>query len=227
MSARRVLFWSGLAALLAGGMMLAYVGWQLYGTDIVSKRHQEQLVDELRAEWAKEAGEPGLDPRSGPGEATALIRIPRFGSTYVMPVLEGTTDDVLAQGFGHFLGTAAPGEVGNFAVAAHRITHGAPLRRMPDLQVGDEVVVETRTASYHYVLDTDPDDLVVPFTAGWVLAALPVNPDGGVDVDPAAGRRLITLTTCAELFHTDDRIVAFGHLESVSDKMPEVGGAPR
>ena len=26
------------------------------------------------------------------------------------------------------------------------------------------------------------------------------------------GQRLITLTTCSELFHTDDRLVAFGHL---------------
>ena len=26
------------------------------------------------------------------------------------------------------------------------------------------------------------------------------------------GVRLITLTTCAELFHTDDRMAAFGHL---------------
>jgi sortase A len=26
------------------------------------------------------------------------------------------------------------------------------------------------------------------------------------------GQRLLTLTTCAELFHTDDRMVAFGHL---------------
>ena len=32
--------------------------------------------------------------------------------------------------------------------------------------------------------------------------------------------RLITLTTCAELFHTDDRMVAFGHLVSAESKQP-------
>jgi sortase A len=31
-------------------------------------------------------------------------------------------------------------------------------------------------------------------------------------VQPGDGRRLVTLVTCAELFHTDDRMVAFGHL---------------
>jgi sortase A len=33
-------------------------------------------------------------------------------------------------------------------------------------------------------------------------------------VQPAQrpGQRLITLTTCSELFHTDNRMIAFGHL---------------
>jgi sortase A len=91
---------------------------------------------------------------------------------------------------------------------------------MPELRPGDRVEVETRQAVYTYVLDTDPNDLVVPFTAGWVLQAFPVNPDGGVGPDPADGTRLITLTTCSELFHTDDRMVAFGHLSSVRPKNP-------
>jgi sortase A len=89
---------------------------------------------------------------------------------------------------------------------------------MPDLRPGDRVLVETRRAVYTYVLDTDPNELVVPFTAGWVVQPFPVNPDRGVGPDPADGRRLITLTTCSELFHTDNRMVAFGHLASVQQK---------
>jgi sortase A len=68
------------------------------------------------------------------------------------------------------------------------------------------------------VLDTDPNDLVAPFTAGWVVQPFPVNPEGGVGPAPTHGRRLITLTTCSEMFHTDDRMVAFGHLSSVRHK---------
>ena len=50
-----------------------------------------------------------------------------------------------------------------------------------------------------------------------MLDPLPVNPDGGVG--PLDGQdRLITLATCAELFHTDDRLVAFGHLLSVEPR---------
>ncbi len=87
---------------------------------------------------------------------------------------------------------------------------------MPSLEPGDEVVVETGRWVYTYVLDTPGDGLTVPFTSAWVLADLPRNPEaGGVQPpDRAPGQRLITLTTCSELFHTDDRLVAFGHLDS-------------
>ena len=35
---------------------------------------------------------------------------------------------------------------------------------------------------------------------------------GGVEPAQKPGQKLITLTTCAELFHTDNRMIAFGHL---------------
>jgi sortase A len=47
-----------------------------------------------------------------------------------------------------------------------------------------------------------------------VVDRLPTNPDGGVEPAQRPGQRLITLTTCSELFHTDNRMIAFGHLVS-------------
>ena len=78
-----------------------------------------------------------------------------------MPLLEGTSDEALAAGFGHFEDTARAGAKGNFALAGHRITHGEPLRDMPGLEPGDEIVVETARATYTYVLDTAGDALEV------------------------------------------------------------------
>ena len=147
------------------------------------------------------------------GEPSALVRIPRFGRSYVVPVLEGVSTDVLTRGFGHFADSADPGRVGNYALAAHRVTHGEPLRRMEELRPGDRVVVETVDATYVYRLDTDPRRLVVPFTGVWVVQPLPSNPEpGGVQPAQRPGQRLITLTTCSEIFHTDNRMIAFGHL---------------
>jgi sortase A len=226
-----VAFWLGTGMVLVGLAMLGYVGWQMWGTNYVSERKQRETVEALERVWREspppedegsgQAGERDERAAAAPasvrlGDAMALVRIPRFGDDYVMPVLEGVGDDVLARGFGHFPGTAGAGGRGNFALAAHRVTHGEPLRDMPLLQPGDEVLVETRDTVYTYVLDTDPDDLVVTFRDVWVVDEEPVNPDGGVG--PADHQRLITLTTCAELFHTDDRMVAFGHLVSAESK---------
>ncbi len=56
---------------------------------------------------------------------------------------------------------------------------------------------------------------MVPFTATWVTAPLPTNPDGSLQPPGRSpDEHLITLTTCSELFHTDNRPVAFGHLVS-------------
>lgn len=214
---RRITFWIGIGLILAGLGLLGYVGWQFWGTNWVSKRHQREITSELQADWAAGKGKgPKFVPK---GEASALIRIPKFGKKYVVPVLEGTTQDILAKGYGHFEDNADPGQVGNYAVAAHRVTHGEPLRNMPDLRPGDEVIVETVDATYTYVLDTNPNDLVIPFTGVWVLDGLPDNPtEGGPEPEQVEGQRLITLTTCSEIFHTDNRMIAFGHLASVETK---------
>ena len=224
---RRITFWVGIALIVAGLGLLGYVAWQFFGTNWVAHKHQREITSELEKQWQSGTGKkPQFIPK---GEASALIRIPKFGKKYVVPVLEGTDKaTVLDKGaFGHFQdgkpggGTAFPGDVGNYALAAHRVTHGEPLRHMPDLRPGDKVIVETVDATYTYVLDTNPNDLVIPFTGVWVLDPLPHNPTpGGPEPNQVPGQRLITLTTCSEIFHTDNRMIAFGHLVSVAAKAP-------
>jgi sortase A len=218
----------GVVLVLIGGGMLMYVAWEYYGTDIVARHRQAQIRDDLEARWKYPTVADVVGPEAGSatlGSAVALIRIPAFGAHYEVPMIEGVRDGDLAQGIGHFPGTG-PGQIGNFALAAHRVTNGEPFRHLPDLRPHDEIIVETADAIYRYVLDTDPNDLVVPFTDNWVLDPVPTPPDGesappempdfGGSAIP--DRAIITLTTCSELFHTDDRMVAFGHLESTLPK---------
>ena len=101
----------------------------------------------------------------------------RSATTTPCPCSKALDDEALAAGFGHFEDTARAGAKGNFALAGHRITHGEPLRDLPRLEAGDEIVVETARATYTYVLDTDGDALEVPYTAGWVLDDVPTEPE--------------------------------------------------
>jgi sortase A len=211
-------FWIGIGLVLAGLAVLGYVAWQLFGTNIVARHKQQSIVAETQKVWRSQgaAGASGTATGVELNGAEALIRIPRFGRNYVMPVQEGVSDGVLAEGFGHFKGSADAGGTGNYAVAAHRVTHGEPLRDMPKLRPGDKIVVQTQDKTYTYRLDTDPNKLIVTFADVWVIDRLPTNPRGGVEPSQRPGQKLITLTTCAELFHTDNRMIAFGHLVGTS-----------
>lgn len=208
----------GVVLLLAGIGSLGWVGYQYVGTNVVSRNAFEQESSGLRAQWSSEPAPDATDsPRKAaaapvPGDAIALLRIPAFGADYEIPILSGTDLSILDRGVGHYVGTAAPGQVGNFAIAGHRVTHGQPFARLLELDVGDEVVIETRDVIYTYVLDTAPRDLTVPDTGTWVLDPVPGKPEA------APTRPLITLTTCQDLFRSPDRSIAFGHLERTTNK---------
>ena len=92
------------------------------------------------------------------------------------------------------------------------MTHGQPFSRLLELNPGDTIEVETRDAIYTYVLDEAPRQLTVADTDTWVIDPVPGKPD----VKPS--QALITLTTCQDLFHSPDRSVGFGHLDSTQNK---------
>jgi sortase A len=223
---RRVGTWTGVLLVLVGLGLLGYVGWQYFGTNIIAKREHAALREEIKERWENPSVSDVLGPEAATsplGSADVLIRIPEFGADFEVPMIEGVRSEDLSRGIGHFPGTG-PGQIGNFALAGHRVTHGEPFRDLPSLRPGDEVIVETADATYTYELDTDPNDLVIPFTESWVIEDVPIAPEGqappGMPVFDSTQptEALITLTTCSELFHTDDRMIAFGHLVTTDPK---------
>ncbi len=209
----RSLLVAGLLLILAGVALLAWVAWQFWGTNWQSEQRHGDVASSLRSEWR--AGE--TITRTEWGEANALLRVPRFGDDFLVPVIEGASDEALASGVGH-LGDTAPGERGNYVLAGHRVTHGEPFAGLLELSVGDLVYVETRDSVFTYRIDTDGEGLRLPFTDTWVLDPAPEHPAGGTEPPPDAGGRLLTLVTCSEIFHTDDRSIVFGHLVERSAK---------
>jgi sortase A len=201
-----------------GVLLLAFVSWQLWWTDVVGNRAQAAIVSELH--WAPVPGPsaPGRPvavprrdaspPMTEPGHAVtfATMLVPRWGADYQRPVSEGVDRVGVLDplGIGHYPGAAMPGDVGNFAVSGHRTTYGKPFNRISELLVGDPIVI--RTADNWYVYRVTSTEIVLPRDVQ-VVAPVPG--------DPAAvpTRRMITLTTCNPMYSARERFIVHGVLD--------------
>ncbi len=201
----------------AGVLLLLFVGWQLWWTDVAANRVQDDTVHSLVRDFS--AGATGVEANQTPaavpfGKAFAIVRVPRLGEDYARPVLEGTTHDVLAGGIGHYPGTAGPGAVGNFAVAGHRTTYGRPLHDIDRLREGDTVVVETRTQFHVYAVRRHA--IVAP-TDVEVIAPVPEQ----AGAEPTRG--WLTMTACHPKYSAAQRYIVFAELEK---SYPRATGLP-
>ncbi len=208
----------------AGGFVLLFLAWQLLFNDLVvgSKLHEESLEqsqvwerDTQTAEHGTPEEPPVLDSPAA-SETFGLMIVPRWGADYYRPIAEGTgTVDVLNKGeIGHYPTSQMPGEVGNFAVAAHRTSYGKPFNQISNLSVGDRIYIETADGWYTYVFRNL--EYVRPTGVG-VIAPVP-QADGATPAD-----RFLTMTSCNPLFSSAERIIAY----SVFDRFhPRADGPP-
>lgn len=183
--------------LITVGVLLGlYVVWQLWWTDVQADREQTQILAELDAPTPDPADvavqvrrdEPPVMEPPAFGEVFGTLHVPRWDDA-VMPIAEGTDkrqilDKAMA---GHYPETVMPGDVGNFALAGHRMTYGAIFHRAEELEIGDPIVVEAGDVWYVYRVDhmqaVKPDQ---------VEAVAPVPWEPGVEPT----ERYLTLTTC-------------------------------
>jgi sortase A len=200
----------------AGLVLLLFVAYQLVWTNFEASRAQDGVTNQIRDDWQRPAasgagGESGGRGRGSLdfGKGFAFMHIPRLGRNFSVPVVEGVGLDDLARGIGHYPGTVLPGEVGNFAVAGHRATHGEPFAYLDRVRKGDVVIAETQDEWFTYVVDRTR---IVQPTDVWVIDPVPGKPDA-VPVE-----RLITLTTCNPRWASTERLIVFGHLESRRSK---------
>jgi sortase A len=219
----------------AGVVVLLYVAWQMWIGDWIQGAQNNAAGAELSEQWEQQYVPPATpveepaQPEAAPvtveppvmaqpaeAEVFASMHIPRFGADYNVPMAGGTTRArTLDQGWiGHYADAAMPGEVGNFAVAAHRTTYGAPFNRIAELRVGDAIVVETPEGWYTYRFRTL--EYVTP-TAVDVLLDVPQKPD------VPAGDRFLTMTSCSPLYSLAERIVGYSLFEAFT---PRSAGPP-
>lgn len=133
---------------------------------------QSKLVNTSTEESTKvaEAGSSQLQQNEWPvvaeeqrpdkGDYFADLIIPKLQAK--MPVVEGTHEDELEKGVGHFAGSVLPGEPDNTVLSGHRDT---VFRKIGQLKPGDRLLVQTRYGKFEYTITktwiTTPDDRTV------------------------------------------------------------------
>lgn len=94
----------------------------------------------------------------------AIMEIPRI--KLKQPIVNGVTESVIKYFIGRFPDSALPGEVGNFAVAGHRVSNFTDaFINLYKVKPGDEVIVRTKDAKYTYKVEDNfivaPDQVEV------------------------------------------------------------------
>lgn len=213
---------SGELLLTLGVVVILFVAWQLWWTNVEADATHARAVERISREYGCAPGGPptaerplgeapaGEAPAGGAapdeGEDLGVVRIPRLGPDYERPLIQGTGAEVLdTLGLGHYVSTALPGEVGNAAIAGHRQTHGKVLDRIDELRAGDRIEVCTSGAYYSYAVTETR--IVAPTETG-VLAPVP----GAPGEEPTV--RMLTLTSCHPRFGDTERYVVHAELES-------------
>jgi sortase A len=247
----------GQTLITVGLVLLLFVVYEVWVSNLFADRKQHKVHDQ----YAK-AVERGQDPLRGEdrlnlpsgkqvvipiGEGFANLYIPRFGKDYAKTVVQGTDDGSLELGPGHYEHTAVPGQIGNFAMAGHRVGKGEPFLNLDQLRPGDAVVVQTAKNWYVYrvlgdrakfaasqkVADKSRRDetikaaLATPDKEGVVGREI-VSPGAVEVIDPVPGhpgviptRALLTMTTCHPKYTADQRMV----IHAVLDRAVAVKGS--
>lgn len=198
-----------------------FIVWQLWWTGLAADRAREEVVNELSTTLTdiatpQEGPPPVWTGSTNAGDVMGLIKIPRFGKDYAFPIRVGTYRDVLNSGaYGWYPQTQKPGELGNFALAAHRLTYGDPLKDVENLKDGDSIVIETKEAFLVYKMI---DHKILNPSDGWTVLPDPF----AAEIAHRAGqayqleeltKRYITLTTCHPMYVSSHRWVVYGEFE--------------
>ncbi|WP_375498068.1 class E sortase [uncultured Jatrophihabitans sp.] len=225
---RFVLRGIGQTLITAGLVVLLFVVYEVWITNLFADREQSHVADTFKKEIV-DGKDPLLplpgskDPTIPLGDGIAVLYIPRLGKDFHFAIVQGSvvpTDGQLEKGPAHYRDTQLPGQVGNFAMAGHRVGKGEPFLNLDQLRAGDSVIVETGSYWYvyrvkgqqHGLTKKDDDGIagrqIVSPTDGNVLLPVP-NHQGAKPTEA-----LLTMTTCHPKYSANKRMIIHAALDS-------------
>lgn len=91
--------------------------------------------------------EPIYDPYPKPGDKVGTITLESLDLSW--PIIEGTDEQQLSKGVGHYVGSVLPGIDDNSILSGHRST---VFGRLGELKKGDRILIETSAGTFVYVI---------------------------------------------------------------------------
>jgi sortase A len=216
---------TGEVMITAGALMGLFLAWHLVWNDTIQSQRQSESATSFAKQWQSqdksgieiEPREPSLKPSDeippvsaapAEGEAFALLYVPRFGADYVRTIAEGVDLETVLNsnslGVGRYSQSDQLGELGNFALAAHRTTWGASFGNINELRLGDRIYVEVAEGWHSYEFRN------LEYVRASEIEVLNSFPRMNVE---SSDTRVITLTSCHPRFTIEERIIAYGVYE--------------
>ncbi|MBM7600516.1 sortase A [Virgibacillus halotolerans] len=191
--------------IIAGLCLLGFGGYQWFKTENAQNTSlaeaqallsDKENIDKTGGATA-ETEETAQSFSPGMGETVGILHIPSLASD--LPIVEGTDEDDLEKGVGHYKGTAYPQQNDQIVLSGHRDT---VFRRMGELELGDIMTIQLPHGEFSYeIVDTEivkADDLTIisPTSPDEVLTVTTCYPFSYIGSAP--DRYIITATPVSE-----------------------------
>ena len=129
------------------------------------------------------------------GDAVGWIGIPRIRENFL--VVQGTDENSLEKGPGHYPSTALPGLGRTVAIAGHRTTYLEPFRHIDQLRPGDRIALQMPYGRFVYAVQYHR---IVSPSAWWITRNV--------------GYDRLVLSACNPVYSAAQRYVVFARLSS-------------
>ncbi len=141
--------------MIIGLGVILYAGWNIVemkqkekenlaqAKEIVSQSSYNQTNDTDIEETDQKDGRHYFNPEVG--DVIGILHLPSIDAE--LPIIEGTNEEELAEGVGHYRDSAFPDENDQILLSGHRDT---VFRRVGDIQAGDELIIELPYGTFTY-----------------------------------------------------------------------------
>ena len=161
-----------LLLIITGTVLIIIASYQIYEHKANTKKSLAEAEQLLMQKSDNEYKHKDFSYQQN--ETIGILHIPKINGK--LPIIEGTDEEMLEKGVGHFESTALPGEHEQILLSGHRDT---VFRDFGDLEIGDRFTVEMPYGTFEYEMKE----------------AEIVSADDTTVISPK-GEEVLTLSTC-------------------------------